>query len=90
MARRTNAANSNTVNSPVTGMDAVTPSDTIDLPGGTCRAIWAGVAGNVAIIAADDSAAVTLKGVPAGQWTPVQAKRVMSTNTTATDIVAGY
>jgi hypothetical protein len=89
MARRANAANSNTVNSPITAMDAVTPSDTLDLAV-PCRAVWAGVAGNISIIAADDSVAVLLKGVPAGQWVPVQAKRILSTNTTATDIVAGY
>jgi hypothetical protein len=66
---------------------AVTPHDTNDQAISGCRGLWIGVAGNVAIIAKDDTAAVTLTGVPIGLL-PVQAKRVMATNTTATTIVA--
>jgi hypothetical protein len=67
---------------------AVTPSDTADQALSGCRGLWVGVAGNVAIIAKDDTSAVTLVGAVAGQIIPVQAKRVMSTNTTATTIIA--
>lgn len=70
-------------------LKAVTPSDSADLPNGVCRALWIGAAGDVAIIAENDTSAVTLADVPAGLL-PVRAKRVMSTNTAATDIVALY
>jgi hypothetical protein len=66
---------------------SVTPHDTNNQNLSGCRALWIGVAGNVAIIAEDDTAAVTLVGVSIGLL-PVKAKRVMATNTTATTIVA--
>lgn len=64
---------------------AITPADT-DLTN-VVNALYVGGAGNVAIMAADDSAAVTLTAVPAGSIIPIQCKRVMATNTTATGIV---
>lgn len=67
---------------------AVTPSDATDLTG--VRAVYVGVTGNVALMALYDSAAVTFTAVPAGTIIPVRIKRVMATNTTATDIVAIY
>jgi hypothetical protein len=69
---------------------AVTASDTVALPNGVCRALWVGGAGNIAILAEDDAAAVTLSGVQAGTIIPVRTRRVNSTNTTATLIVALY
>jgi len=68
---------------------AVTASDTVDLPMAPCRALWIGVAGNVALIANGDTDAVTLVSVSAGLL-PVRAKRVLATGTTATSIVALY
>jgi hypothetical protein len=65
---------------------AVTPSDSTVIRG--VRALWVGGAGNIALVAADDTDAVTLEGVGAGTVMLVQAKKVMSTNTTATKIVA--
>ena len=73
---------------PGVGLAAVTPSDSTDLTG--VRAIYVGGAGNVALRAIGDSSAVTLSSVPAGTIIPVQIDRVMSTNTTATSIVAIY
>jgi hypothetical protein len=67
---------------------AVTKSDATVL--NPTRALWVGGAGNVAVIFTKGSAAVTLTGVPAGTLLPVQVTKVMSTNTTATDIVALY
>lgn len=64
---------------------AVTKSDS-DVVG--CQALWVGGAGNVAIMAYDDSAAVTISGVPAGTLLPIACHKVMSTNTTATLMVA--
>ena len=68
----------------------ITKSDTAELPLGTCRALWIGGAGDVAVIAEGDTAAVTISGVTAGSIVPIKCKKVMSANTTATLIVALY
>ena len=66
----------------------VTPSDSTDLTG--ARGVYVGTAGNVALMAIGDSAAVTFTAVPAGTILPIRIKRVMSTNTTASTIIAIY
>lgn len=67
---------------------AVTKSDTVDLTI-YARALWVGGAGDVAVVGPDGPDTPTvLKGVPAGTRLDVQARRVHSTGTTATDIVA--
>lgn len=66
--------------------EPVTASDSTVLE--TTRAIWVGGAGDLAVIFEDDTTAVTLSGVPAGTLLPFSVKKVMSTNTTATNIVA--
>ena len=68
---------------------AVTPSDTVDLTLGPTRGLYNGGAAAcaIAMILADDTAAVTLSNVPAGVFMPVRAKRVMATNTACTGIV---
>lgn len=66
---------------------AVTPHDTNDLAN-VARALWVGGAGNVAVLLSEDSSAVTFVGVAAGTLLPLRAKRVLSTGTTATSIVA--
>ena len=68
---------------------AVTKSDTTNIPDGPCDALWVGVGGDVAILP-PSGAAVTFKNVPSGFLLLAQAKRVNSTYTTATDIVALY
>lgn len=75
------------VTSPARKLVAVTPNDANELTY-WARALWIGGAGNVAVIAQDDTAAVTISGVPAGTLLPISAKKVMATNTTATLIVA--
>ena len=67
---------------------AVTKSDSTVLP--VTRGLWVGGAGDVAVIFTGDTAALTLAGVTAGSMLPVQVTKVMSTNTTATLIVALY
>lgn len=67
---------------------AVTKSDATLLP--VTRGLWVGGAGDVAVIFTGDTAAVTLAGVTAGTMLPVQVTKVMSTNTTATLIIALY
>lgn len=67
---------------------AVTPHDSNNL-GGRPVAIYVGGAGNVAMVGTDD-VAVTFTGVAAGTVLNVGPKRINSTNTTATAIVALY
>ena len=68
---------------------AVTPSDTVDLTLGPTRGLYNGGAAAcaIAVILADDTAAVTLSNVAAGSFMPIRAKRVMATNTVCTGIV---
>lgn len=68
---------------------AITPHDTTELAT-IPKGIYVGGAGNVVVIGADDSTAVTFTGVPAGSVLPVRPRIVKSTNTTATNLVALY
>lgn len=68
---------------------AVTPSDVTNFTDGVCNALSIGTTGNVAVLAENDTSAVTIS-VVAGQVLPVRAVRVNSTNTTSTGIVAMY
>lgn len=71
------------------GAFSITTSDSV-----TQRAcgIYVGTGGDVAVMPADQEgktspAAVTFKNVPAGTVLPIQVVKVMSTNTTASDMV---
>lgn len=64
---------------------AVTPSDATVV---NARALYIGGAGNVAIKTDSAATAVTFIAPPVGTVLKVQAFNVMSTNTTATNIVA--
>jgi len=74
---------------------AVTPSDTVNIPsvssqdgsGNNGCVLYVGGAGNLRVltIGGDD---VLFSNIQAGSFLPVQVKRVYSTNTTATGIVA--
>jgi hypothetical protein len=68
---------------------AVTPDNTTAFPGGPCRGLYVGGAGNLVAVGLDD-VAVTFTAVAAGTVLPITAKRVNSTSTTATAIVALY
>ena len=63
----------------------VTPSDSTVLP--CTRALYVGTTGNLAVVMADDENTITFSNVPVGIF-PVQVIKVMSTNTTASNIVA--
>lgn len=70
--------------------EAVAPSDTSDLPH-VASSLYIGAAGDVALILANDlndNKSVTFKAVPAGTVLNVQARRVMNTGASATEIVA--
>jgi hypothetical protein len=71
----------------------VTPSDAADLTIAPTRALFNGNAAvcNIAVRMADDgTTATTFVSVQPGQILPFQVKRVMSTNTTCTNILALY
>ncbi len=65
----------------------VVPSDTTNFVAGLARALYVGGTGNVAAVN-EAGIAVTFVGVPAGTILPINCRRVNSTNTTATSIVA--
>lgn len=73
---------------PARNFVAVTPHDSTDLTYLT-KALYVGGAGNVAAVRADGTA-VVFSGVPAGTILPIRCRRVNSTSTTATNIVALY
>jgi len=72
---------------PAYTFEAVTPHDSTNFK--LCRSLYVGGAGNVVAVD-NDGNAVTFTGVPAGAILPIAVKRVNSTNTTATAIVALY
>lgn len=68
---------------------SVTTSDTTDLPGGTCRGLYVGVSGHVAVVT-ECGDSVTLQNVVAGLIHSIKLKRIRATGTTATGIVVCY
>ena len=66
---------------------AVTPSDATNFSEES--AIYIGVSGDVALELWGSSTQVTYKDHPIG-WMPVNARKVLSTGTTATNIVRGF
>ena len=73
---------------PAEDAGAVTPSDVTNLTR-TARALYVGGAGNVVVVT-PSATVVTFTNVQAGSILPVRIRRVNSTNTTATNIVALY
>jgi hypothetical protein len=67
---------------------AITKSDTVNIPQGLTDAVYVGGAGIVVAVFQDDSTAQFT--CVAGQILPVKVKRVNSTTTTATLMVALY
>ncbi len=67
------------------GATAVTPSDSTELS--NVRALYVGVAGDLAVVMKNGGAAVTFKNAPIGTL-PIRVTKVMATNTTATNILA--
>ncbi len=54
------------------------------------RGLYVGVSGDVVVVFCEDNASVTLTGLAAGMWHPMQIQKVVKIGTTATGIVAGY
>lgn len=76
------------ITGPVTNAVAVTPSDSTALAT-VARALYVGGAGNVAVVFPND-VVVTLTAPAVGVWHPIRFKRINATNTTATNLLAGY
>ena len=64
---------------------AVTPSDATVFD--EVNAIFVGVGGDVALVLEGSSTTATYKNVPSGTFLPVNARKVLSTGTTATNIL---
>lgn len=72
------------------GVEAVAlDTDLISSQLGKPRALYVGVTGNVSLVASDGSVA-TFVAVPGGTVLPVRFKRVNSSGTTASSLVAIY
>lgn len=77
------------ITAPALNFVAITKHDTTDFDGFITRAIYVGGAGDV--VAVDHlNNPVTFSSVPAGAILPIRARRVNSTSTTATNMVALY
>lgn len=68
---------------------AITPHDSTDFDGFVTRGIYVGGAGDVVAVRYDGTA-VTFSSAAAGSILPIRARRVNSTSTTATNLVALY
>lgn len=71
---------------PATSLVAVTASNTT-VYSPPLRRVYIGTTGNIALLAQNDTVAVTFETVPAGTVLDVCAVKVMSTGTTASNIV---
>lgn len=67
---------------------SITKSDTVDFPDGVCDAVYVGTAG-VVVVVREDNVAVPFTAV-AGGILPVRARRINSTSTVPTLMVALY
>lgn len=73
---------------PATGATSVNLSDSNQLTNGTCRALYVGVTGDIAVVMANGDS-VTFTNVAVGVF-PISAKQVKSTSTTASGLIALY
>lgn len=75
---------------PAYSVVTITPSDSTDLSANFIRALYVGTAGDVAVVTQDSptGTAVVFKNVPSGAILPIHVVKVMTTNTTASNILA--
>lgn len=74
---------------PAVSAASVTPNDSTDLTRIPTRGIYVGAGGDINLDMADGTT-ILFSSVPGGTVLPVQARRVRSTSTTATSLVALY
>jgi len=72
---------------PASNFVAITPSNSADLPFRT-SAIYVGGEGDIAVRNETTGQIIVFKSLPTGSIVPVETLRVLSTNTTATNLVA--
>ena len=65
---------------------AITPSDTAGAMPYVTRALYVGVAGDIALLM-QGGATVVLRGVPSGSFLPLRVRQVLASGTTADGIV---
>lgn len=75
------------LNAPAFTATAITPSDSTDL-GFTCRAVYVGTAGNLAVRMKGSATTVTFVNCAAGSILPLRLDRVLATGTTASSLIA--
>ena len=75
--------------SPPERMFSITPHASNELAQ-TTRAIWVGTGGDLEVVGKGDSSAQVLKNVASGSLIVGRFKQVVSTNTTATNLVGMY
>lgn len=75
------------IDAPAKNAAAVTPDDDADLAN-VAVALYIGGDGNVSVDTVGGQESVVFQGMTAGQILPVRVKRVNSTGTTASNIVA--
>lgn len=80
------AGNNTGLSSPAPNAAAVTPSDVTSLQN-VSRSIYVGTGGDVAVVMVGGQT-VTFPAVPNGALLPVRVKQVLSSGTTASNIVA--
>ena len=75
---------------PATKAIAITPSDSADFPAPDTytKGLYVGGDGDVKVLLVEDTTAVTFVGMKAGSVYPLKIKRVYSTGTTATNLIA--
>lgn len=74
---------------PATSAVAITISDTTSYSP-PFRGVYVGGTGNLAVLMAGDTVAVTFQAVPAGSLLPICVSKILSTGTTATLIVGVF
>jgi hypothetical protein len=76
-----------TLSEPVVNAAAITPNDNNDLTQFT-RFIYVGATGDLTVNMAGSGASILFKAVPVGTVLPIRVSRVLSTGTTASQLVA--
>ena len=72
---------------PAYSAKSITPSDTDEFP--VTRAIYVGSAGDIVVVMGDGTQ-LTFAGAVAGSVLPIRVKKVLSTDTTASSLIALY
>ncbi len=70
--------------SPAAKAIAIVPNDSTII---ACRALFVGTGGNINALLIGDTAAQLFKNVPSGSMLDIACQKVLSTNTTAADIL---